>query len=316
MFKVYVDGQHGTTGLLVRERLLQHPKVQMLEIDYDSRHDVDVRQTLMNQADVVFLCLPDDAAKVSAEMIQNPNTCIIDASTTHRIDDAWAYGFPELSENHRNQIKLNKRVSNPGCHATAAIGLIYPLIQKGILKSEEYLSFYSITGYSGGGKQMIHTYETSHNMVYQAPRQYALNMNHKHVKEMMKQGGLVNKPLFTPIVSNYKRGLAVTIPLNKHSLIKDYTAEGLAEVYEAYYQGERFIRVYHGNSVEPLVDGAINIQGCNDTNRLDIMIYDNEDQIQLIARLDNLGKGASGAAIQNMNIMLGLDETLGLNVEA
>lgn len=314
MFKVYVDGQHGTTGLLVRERLLQHPMVQLLEIDYNSRHDVNVRQSLMNQADVVFLCLPDDAAKASVKMIQNPSACIIDASTAHRIDETWAYGFPELSESHRDHIKSNKRVSNPGCHATAAIGLIYPLIQKGILKSDEPLAFYSITGYSGGGKKMIHTYETSDNMVYQAPRQYALNLNHKHVKEMMKQSGLENKPLFTPIVSNYKRGLAVTIPLYKTSLMNVNSAEAISEFYKDYYKVENFVRVFQGNSDKPLVDGAINIQGCNDTNRLDIMIYDNEDQIQLIARLDNLGKGASGAAIQNMNIMLGLDESLGLTV--
>lgn len=312
MFKVYVDGQHGTTGLLVNERLEKHPLVDILEIPFEERHNIEKRTQLLNKADIVFLCLPDEAAKESVKLVTNPKTKIIDASTAHRINDDWAYGFSELSGEHLEKIKNSKYVSNPGCHATASIAVLYPLIQEGILSGEEYLSIFSITGYSGGGKQMIATYESTDVVAYTSPRQYALGLTHKHVPEIMSRANVQTKPIFMPIVSNYKRGLAITLPLHISQLKKKVNKQELVDLFNRYYEDKTFIHVYKEDSSEPLVDNCINVQGCNDTNNLDIMVYGNEEQIQIIARLDNLGKGASGAAIQNMNIMLGIDETTGL----
>lgn len=312
MFKVYVDGQHGTTGLLVHERLEKHPMVQLLEIPFEERHNLEHRKQLLNEADVVFLCLPDEAAKESVQLITNPKTKIIDASTAHRTNKDWAYGFTELSKEHLEAVKTARYISNPGCHATASISLLYPLIQEGVLSGDEALSMFSITGYSGGGKQMISTYETTDNKAYKAPRQYALGLSHKHVPEIMARAGVTRKPIFMPIVSNYKRGLAVTIPLHRSQLAKNISRTKLVEIYQKFYGDKTFVHVYKEDSEEPLVDNCMDIQMCNDTNNLDVMIYGNEEQILLIARLDNLGKGASGAAIQNMNIMLGIHETTGL----
>ena len=309
MYKVYVDGQHGTTGLLVNERLAKHNKVEVLTIPFEERHNKERRVQLLNEADIVFLCLPDDAAKESVSLITNPKTKIIDASTAHRVDDQWVYGLPELSKEHKEKVKGAKRLSNPGCHATAAISALYPLIQKGIISDKLQLSMFSITGYSGGGKQMIQTYETTHEVAYKAPRQYALNLDHKHVPEIMKQAGLNKKPIFMPIVSSFERGLAVTIPLSKEQMLKAMTKDEVTNLYKEYYKDTMYIRVHDTDDTEALVDNCVDVQGNNNTNYLDIFVYGNEEQIQIISRLDNLGKGASGAAIQNMNLMLGIDES-------
>lgn len=312
MFKVYVDGQHGTTGLLVNERLADHPRVQVLTIPFEERHNKELRIQLLNEADIVFLCLPDEAAKEAASLVTNPETKVIDASTAHRVNEEWTYGLPELSVDHRKAVMQTSRLSNPGCHATASIAALYPLISSGILDPELQLTIFSLTGYSGGGKKMIHNYKHTDSIAYKAPRQYALGMNHKHIPEIMKQSGLSKKPLFAPIVSNFERGLAVTIPFAIEQMTKTMTKEELSDFYKEYYKDAGFVRVHEADCIESLVDNCVHIQGNNDTNYLDIFVYGNEDQIQVIARLDNLGKGASGAAIQNMNIMLGLDETTGL----
>ena len=312
MFKVYVDGQHGTTGLLVNERLEKHPKVKLLKIDYKERHNMEQRKKLLNEADIVFLCLPDDAAKESASMITNPETKIIDASTAHRIHEKWAYGFAELSDDHRKKIEHTQRLSNPGCHATAAISVLFPLIKAGIIDSQTNLSMFSITGYSGGGKQMMATYNENIDGAYNAPMQYALDLDHKHVPEIMTHSGLGKRPLFMPVVSNFERGLAVTIPIFKEELKKTLTREACAKALQDHYKDAHFVRVHSVDDTSTLIDRRMNIQMNNDTNYLDIFIYGNETQFQFIACLDNLGKGASGAAIQNMNIMLGLKENTGL----
>jgi N-acetyl-gamma-glutamyl-phosphate reductase len=312
MFKVYVDGQHGTTGLLVNERLEKHPNVKLLKIDYNERHNSEQRKKLLNEADVVFLCLPDEAAKESVSMITNPETKVIDASTAHRTHADWAYGFAELSQAHRKKIQGTHRLSNPGCHATAAISILYPLIQAGIMDGDMDISLFSITGYSGGGKQMIETYKNSTDLAYEAPMQYALDLNHKHVPEIMTQAGLNHRPIFMPVVSNFERGLAVTIPVFRQALKKRVTREECALILKDHYKDAHFVRVHEIDDEEALVDKRMHIQMNNDSNYLDLFIYGNETQFQFIACLDNLGKGASGAAIQNMNIMLGIEENTGL----
>jgi len=312
MYKVYVDGQHGTTGLLVNERLADHPQVEILEIPYEKRHDRELRKKLLNEADLVFLCLPDEAVAEAVSLITNPDTKIIDASTANRVNEAWAYGLPELSAAHRNKIAGASRVSNPGCHATASIVALYPLLEEGIISRETAAPLFSITGYTGGGKKMIETYETTKERAYKAPRQYALGLNHKHVPEIMVHSGLKVKPIFMPVVSNYPRGLAVTLPLSVKDLEKPLTKQGLHELYQKYYGDSTFIRIHTVDETKDLVENAFDVQGSNDTNYLDLYIYGNEEQIQVLSRLDNLWKGASGAAIQNMNIMLGMDETTGL----
>lgn len=312
MFKVYVDGQHGTTGLLVNERLKNHPQVEILDIPFEERHNKELRIQLLNEADIVFLCLPDDAAKESVTLITNPKTKIIDASTAHRVDENWTYGLPELNADQREALKGARYVTNPGCHSTAAIVALYPLIQEGVLAHEAQVTLLSITGYSGGGKQMIETYVTTEEIAYKAPRQYAFNMNHKHIPEVMKYADLLTQPLFMPVVANYERGLAVTIPLAKNQLHTKITPKELVQLYKSYYGNEQFITVHEVNDATGLVDGGFNVQGCNNTNMLDLFIYGNDEQFHIISRLDNLGKGASGAAIQNMNIMLGIDEKTGL----
>ncbi len=312
MFKVYVDGQHGTTGLLVHERLEKHPFVDVLKIEYAERHNQQRREALLNEADVVFLCLPDDGARESVALIKNSKTKVIDASTAHRVHPDWVYGFPELSKKHRQNIEEAQYLTNPGCHATAAISILYPLIQKGVLRSDAALSFFSLTGYSGGGKQMIKTYQEMENKAYQAPMQYSLNLKHKHVPEIMKQSGLEKEPVFMPIVGNFERGLAVTIPFFDHIFTVPMTKTTCWNYLREYYKEEAYIRVHCLDDDINLIDGRMDIQCNNQTNNIDIFVYGQESQFQCIACLDNLGKGASGAAIQNMNIMLKLKENTGL----
>ncbi|MBN2221032.1 MAG: N-acetyl-gamma-glutamyl-phosphate reductase [Vallitaleaceae bacterium] len=312
MYKVYVDGQHGTTGLLVNQRLEKHPEVEIISIPFEERHNRELRIQLLNEADIVFLCLPDEAAKESVNLIHNEKTKVIDASTAHRTDSSWTYGFPELDEELRTSIQKATRVSNPGCHATAAIAAIYPLVKEGILNPKSPLCLTSITGYSGGGKQMIEAYQTSEKPAYKAPRQYALNLAHKHLPEIVCRAGLEKNPIFMPFVSNFERGLALTVPLYLDDLQKKVSKEDLYQLYRKYFGKSNFVKVHQPDDKESLVDGGVDVQASNDTNNLDLFIYGNDEQVQIIARLDNLGKGASGAAIQNMNIMLGLNETTGL----
>lgn len=312
-YKVYVDGQEGTTGLRIFEYLSKREdELEILKIDSDKRKDIEERKRLINEADIVFLCLPDEASRQAVALVDNPHTKVIDASTAFRTHPDWVYGLPELSKTHREKIKHSKRVANPGCHATAFNLLIYPLVKEGIVPKHMHISATSITGYSGGGKKMIESYETSGNKKLLVPRPYALKLQHKHLPEMQKVTGLKHAPIFLPIVSNYYKGLAVTIPLSPENLNKKMGAKEINAFFTEYYKDEKLIQVIPYNSDEFLDMGCLDITACNDTNRSDIFVFGDETQILLACRLDNLGKGACGAAIQNMNLMLGFDELLGI----
>lgn len=313
-YKVFVDGQEGTTGLKIHERLEHHSDILMLKIDPEKRKDIEERSKLINEADVVFLCLPDAAARESVSLIQNSTARIIDASTAHRTAPEWVYGFPELSKQQRLLIQSSQRVSVPGCHASGFNAIMYPLVQGGIVPADYPVTCQSITGYSGGGKKLISQYEDGivDKSVLESPRFYALGLNHKHLPEMQKISGLSFAPVFTPIVSNFYKGMAVAIPLFTHLLPNKPNAEAVWKFLSAHYEGEKFVKVMPFGSESNLDNGFFGAKGCNNSNRLELYVFGHSEQILLLARLDNLGKGASGAAVQNMNIMLGLDEGLGL----
>ena len=310
-FKVFVDGQEGTTGLRINEYLARRSDVSILKIDAALRKDTAARREIINASDVTFLCLPDDAAKESASLVANPNTCIIDASTAHRIDPAWSFGLPELDTAQRGRIRASKRISNPGCHASAFILLVKPLVAGGMLAADSHLAAHSITGYTGGGKKMIEQYESA-NGALNAPRPYGLGLVHKHLPEMCKHTGLSNLPIFTPIVGPFAKGLAVTVFIDPQQLKKATTPAALREALAEYYAGEPFIRVLPFDNDANCDSGFFDVEGCNDTNRVDLFVFGNAERMVLVGRLDNLGKGASGAAVQSMNVHLGVEESLGL----
>lgn len=314
MYKIYVDGQEGTTGLKINERLANFKDIELLKIDPDKRKDPEERKKLLNEADVAFLCLPDVASKEAASMIVNPSTRLIDASTAHRTHPDWAYGIPELNKKQRGLIKNSKRVAVPGCHASGFVLLAGPLVSNGIIGPDYPVVCNSLTGYSGGGKKLIGTYEAPDAPLHalNAPRPYALALKHKHLPEMQKYSGLNNPPLFTPIVGNYYKGMAVCVPLVTSLFRKKMTPESLQQFFADYYAGERFVKVKPFAPDANVEDGFFNPQGANDTNLNEIFVFGHDEQILLISRLDNLGKGASGAAVQCMNIMLGFDEGTGL----
>ena len=309
---VFVDGQEGTTGLRIHEYLARRDDVELLKIDGDKRKDAAERARLLNAADVAFLCLPDAAAREAVALVSNPNTCIIDASTAHRTQAGWVFGLPELAPGQRDKIRASKRIANPGCHATAFILLLRPLVDAGLLPTSLPVSATSITGYSGGGKKMIEQYETRGDPQLTSPRPYGLTLAHKHLPEMTQHTGLSATPVFMPIVSNFYKGLAVSVPLHLDLLASKATGAALQQAFEQHYAGERFIRVMPLSDPATLESGALDVQACNDTNRVDIFVFASESQALLVARLDNLGKGASGAAVQAMNVHLGVDEGLGL----
>jgi len=309
--KVFVDGQEGTTGLRIHEVLAERHDVEVLRIAPERRKDVAERARLLNAADVAFLCLPDQAAAESAALVTNPATCVIDASTAHRTAPGWVFGLPELAPGQRDALRKSKRIANPGCHASAFILLLRPLVDAGIVPRGLAVSATSITGYSGGGKKMIGEYEAGGPRLT-APRPYALGLAHKHVPEMMAHTGLATRPLFVPVVGNFYQGLAVTVPLHLQQLAPGTTGATLQRAFESHYAGERFVRVMPLSDPATLEDGFFDVQACNGTNRVDLFVFARADQAVLIARLDNLGKGASGAAVQSMNVHLGCDEGLGL----
>jgi N-acetyl-gamma-glutamyl-phosphate reductase, uncommon form len=314
--KVFVDGLSGTTGLKIHERLSLYSELDMIKIDYDKRRDPKERARCLNEADIVFLCLPDDASREAAGLVTNPDTKIIDASTAYRIASDWTYGLPELSGEHRAAISVSKRVSNPGCHATAFILSAYPLIAGGIISPDYPVTCQSLTGYSGGGKALIDKYEQNDgkNDYTKAPRPYSLSLNHKHLPEMMLRSGLSEAPIFVPILGNNYKGLAVLFSVHTKLLSKQLTAKNIHEVFCEHYQNEKFVKVMPFADDSMLFDGAVDITTCNDTNNAEIFVFGNDSKgsAVIMTRLDNLGKGASGAAIQNMNIMLGFDEDLHL----
>ena len=312
VYRAFVDGQEGTTGLRIHEYLAQRDDIEVLRIAADKRKDAAERARLLNAADVAFLCLPDAAAREAAALVTNPKTCLIDASTAHRTAPGWAFGLPELAPSQRALIRASKRISNPGCHASAFILLLRPLVDAGLVPPGLPVSASSITGYSGGGKKMIEQYEAGGDPRLDSPRPYALGLAHKHVPEMTTHTGLTTRPIFMPIVGKFYKGLSVSVPLHLSELKGGATPESVRAAFEQRYAGERFIRVMPLRDKQALEDGYFDVQACNDTNRVDIFVFANDTQLLLMARLDNLGKGASGAAVQSMNVHLGLDEAKGL----
>lgn len=307
--KVYIDGQSGTTGLQIRERLEKRSDIELLRIDEDKRHDSAERKKFLNAADAAFLCLPDDGAREAAAMVENPNTCIIDASTAHRTAEGWTYGFPELSGEQRAAIQASRRIANPGCHATGLISSTAPLVRMGILPADYPLTCFSLTGYSGGGKKMIAEYEAPERDERLASgRLYALTQKHKHLPEMVKVCGLAHPPVFVPVVEDFYKGMATTILLQSALLAKPATGQELRDALAEYYAGQRFVSVAPYGGDEPVLF-ASTLAG---TNRLRLVVAGNDGQITVTALFDNLGKGASGAAVQNMNLVLGFDEGAGL----
>lgn len=311
-YKVFVDGQEGTTGLRINEYLAKRSDVEVLRIAPERRKDADERARLLNAADVAFLCLPDAAAKEAAALVNNPDTCVIDASTAHRTSRDWVFGLPELAADQRQRLRSSKRISNPGCHSTAFILLLRPLVDAGLVPPDLPVSATSITGYSGGGKKMIEQYQAGGDPLLDSPRPYGLTLAHKHVPEMAAHTGLRTPPIFMPIVGRFYKGLSVSVPLHLSQLKAGTTAESLQQALAARYAGERFINVRPVRDPDAVEAAFFDVQACNDTNRVDIFVFANDGQAILMCRLDNLGKGASGAAVQCMNVHLGVDESLGL----
>lgn len=309
---VYVDGREGTTGLRIHGMLASREDLKVLSIAPEKRKDPAERARLLNEADVSFLCLPDKAAREAAALVINPRARLIDASSAHRTDPKWVYGLPELVPGHREVVAQSKRVSNPGCHATAFVLLARPLVDAGLLPPGIALCATSITGYSGGGNAMIKAYESEDSLELNAPRPYALGLSHKHLPEMRVYSRLKAAPLFMPIVGPFLQGLTVSIPLNLHASGAGVSGASLHNCLAERYVNEAFVRVMPLQDPETLAHGFFDTQRCNGTNRADLFVFANETQAILMACLDNLGKGASGAAVQNMNLMLGCEEATGL----
>lgn len=304
--KVFIDGKEGTTGLQIFDRFEGRDDLEILTISEDKRKDTAERKKLINESDITFLCLPDAAAIEAAALCENPNTRIIDASTAHRTNPAWDYGFPELSAQHREKIKNSKRVANPGCYASGFISLVYPLVQAGVLPEEYPLTCHAVSGYSGGGKKMIAAIESdSKTKEMYSPRQYALAQAHKHLPEMQYVCGLKYKPMFNPIVDDYYNGMVVSVPLISRALTKAYTPKDIHEILSEHYSGQKYVKVMELGGKDTLPDGFLAANTLANTNDMQIFVFGNDEQILLCSRFDNLGKGASGAAVQNMDIMLG-----------
>ena len=302
-YKVFIDGREGTTGLQIEDRLKARDDVELLQIDPEKRKCVEERQKLLQAADVAFLCLPDQAALEAAELAA-ADTIVIDASTAHRTAPGWAYGLAELSPAHRQAIAASKRIANPGCHASGAIAAAYPLMKAGLLEKDSFLSFHSITGYSGGGKKMIAQYEDpQRDKALDSPRQYGLTLKHKHLPEIVDQLGLSQKPVFNPIVCDFYAGMCVSLPLSLGMLKTKLIRAQLEELYREHYAGSHFIRVESAPA-----DGFLPANLLTGSNHMNIYVLGNDELFTVACVFDNLGKGASGAAVQNMNIALGLDE--------
>ena len=308
--KVYIDGKEGTTGLQIYDRLAARSDIELLLIDEDKRKDPVERKRLMDAADIVFLCLPDAAAIEAVSLIESPTPRVIDASTAHRTNPDWDYGFPELSAAHREAIQASTRVANPGCHATGFISVVYPLVAMGLISRDACLSGFSLTGYSGGGKKMIAQYEAEDKGAELfAPCPYGMGQGHKHLPEMQKICGLEHKPVFTPIVDDYYKGMATTVPFHMSEMQGVSTLHEVWQKLSDYYAGATMVQVAETTDTAKIYGNA---KAGKDT--LTLIVAGNDEQFTITALFDNLGKGASGAAVQNMNLMLGLDETTGLTL--
>ena len=310
--KIFIDGSEGTTGLRIHERFAGRDDIELLSIASELRKDTAERKRLINESDITFLCLPDAAAREAVSLVENDAVKIIDTSTAHRTESGWAYGFPELSAAHREAIRNGKRIAVPGCHASGFISLLYPLVNKGILPADYPVTSFSITGYSGGGKKRIAEYEAEgHNKDIDSPREYALTQQHKHLKEMKVITGLPREPLFSPIIADYYSGMVVSVPIFTEYLKDCKNPKEMTEYFAKYYQGEKFIQVVE-NGNDDLYDGMLAGNTLSGWDGLKIYITGNDDRMVLSAQFDNLGKGASGAAVQCLNIMLGCEEDKGL----
>lgn len=312
MKKVFIDGSEGTTGLRIFERFEGRDDIEILKIPSELRKDPDEIKKYINASDITFLCLPDAAAREAVAMVENENTIIIDTSTAHRTEEGWAYGYPELSPKHREAIKNGKRIAVPGCYATGFITIAYPMIVQGMLPKDYPVAAFAMSGYSGAGKKTIAVYEADErDKELDAPREYALTQNHKHLKEMQKITGLARTPLFSPLICDYYSGMVVTLQFYADMLNKKPTPEKVYELFDAYYKGEQFIKVMpYGKEAE--YNGFLAGNTCSGWDGIEIYITGNEDRILVSTRFDNLGKGASGAAVQCLNILLGCEENKGL----
>ncbi len=310
MKKIFIDGSAGTTGLRIAERLESRKDIELIKLTEENRKDINARKAALNSADIAFLCLPDAAAIEAVSLIDNPNTVVLDTSTAHRTNPDWAYGFPELSVGAEEKVKNSKRIAVPGCHASGFISLIYPLVEKGILDKDILLSCFSLTGYSGGGKKMIAEYEgAERDELLDAPRQYGIAQTHKHLPEMKAITGINNAPAFIPVVGSFYSGMEVTIPIFASQLNDGFTVEDIKKTYKEKYNGPVV------NYVESFDEGGfVSANKLNGRDSMEISVSGNDDRILLISRYDNLGKGASGAAVECMNIVLGVDKTTGLEL--
>lgn len=309
MVKVYIDGQEGTTGLKILERFKNRNDIELLKIDEDKRKDADERKKLINSSDFTFLCLPDTAAREAVAMAGD-KVRIIDASTAHRTNPDWAYGFPELGADFRNKIVNSARTAVPGCYASGFISMVYPLVKLGIMPADYPVTCHAVSGYSGAGKKAIAVYEGENRPAeFDSPRQYALTQQHKHLPEMQKICGLSYAPAFNPLVCDYFSGMVVSLPIFTRLLTKKYTPDDVRKALAEFYKDSYFVRVMPDGEPEDGFIGANNISG---TNNMQIFVNGNNERLILCSRLDNLGKGASGAAVQCLNIMMGIDEKTGL----
>ena len=309
MTKIYIDGQEGTTGLKILERFKNRNDIELLRIAEDKRKDNEERKKMINSSDFTFLCLPDAAAREAVAMADE-RVRIIDASTAHRTNPEWAYGFPELGKDFREKIQKSNRVAVPGCYASGFISMVYPLVKLGIMPADYPVSVHAVSGYSGAGKKAIAVYEsTDRPKEFDSPRQYALTQQHKHLPEMQKICGLEYAPTFNPIVCDYFSGMVVSLPIHTRLLTKKYSADDVREALSEYYANSYFVKIMPQDEPSDGFIGANNLSG---TNFMEIFVNGNDDRLIICSRLDNLGKGASGAAVQCLNIMMGIDEKTGL----
>ena len=312
-YKVFIDGKDGTTGLKIYERFQNRDDIELLLIDEEKRKDSAERAKMINASDFTFLCLPDAASIEAVKLCTNPKVRIIDASTAHRTNDDWAYGFPELSAEHRARIQSSNRVAGPGCYASGFASLVYPLVKNGIIAPDYPIVCHAVSGYSGAGKKGIAQYEDpNRDIQFKSPRLYALTQEHKHLPEMQKVSGLAYKPIFDPYVCDYYAGMTVSVGLHTRLMKKKLTGEQLAELFKEHYNSSRFVRAADFMGTDILTESFIPANTLAGTNNMQIFVCGNDERLVLTSRFDNLGKGASGAAVQCMNIMMGIDEGTGL----
>ena len=312
MNKIFIDGQAGTTGLQIHEQLSHRADIELIEIDPAERKNPDAKQSIIDQADVVVLCLPDDAARETVRNTKNTHTRFIDASTAHRVSLDWTYGMPELMPGQRETIASARLISNPGCYPTGFLAAVKPLISAGVLAQDALISINAISGYSGGGRQLIEKYESD--SANWPARPYSLALKHKHIPEMTEYAGLSTSPLFMPSVGHFYKGMLVSVPIHRDQMVKTTSIESVHQLIKEQYATEPCINVIPLNNDAELQDGFLNPEAANGTNRVDVFVYGHDDQMMVIARLDNLGKGAAGAAVQNLNIMLQVTELEGLSL--